>query len=42
MPHFTICNIGLGCPQNVSVKFQCKITMAKRAQRAATAENTCK
>ncbi len=25
MPLFTICNIGLGCPQNVSVKFQLKI-----------------
>ncbi len=25
MPLFTKCNIGLGCPQNVSVKFQAKI-----------------
>ncbi len=25
MPLFTWCNIGLGCPQNVSVKFQLKI-----------------
>ncbi len=25
MPLFTRCNIGLGCPQNVSVKFQPKI-----------------
>ncbi len=25
MPLFTICNIGLGCPYNVSVKFQAKI-----------------
>ncbi len=25
MPLFTRCNIGLGCPQNVSVKFQAKI-----------------
>ncbi len=26
MPLFTRCNIGLGCPQNVSVKFQPKIS----------------
>ncbi len=25
MPLFTICNISLRCPQNVSVKFQLKI-----------------
>ncbi len=25
MPLFTRCNIGLGCPQNVSVKFHAKI-----------------
>ncbi len=25
MPLFTRCNIGLGCPQNVSVKFQPKL-----------------
>ncbi len=25
MPLFTRCNIGLGCPQNMSVKFQPKI-----------------
>ncbi len=25
MPILTRCNIGLGCPQNVSVKFQLKI-----------------
>ncbi len=25
MPLFTRCNIGLGCPQNVSVKFQTKM-----------------
>ncbi len=25
MPPFTRCNIALGCPQNVSVKFQLKI-----------------
>ncbi len=25
MPLFTRCNIGLGCPENVSVKFQAKI-----------------
>ncbi len=24
-PFYKICNIGLGCPQNVSVKFQLKI-----------------
>ncbi len=27
MPLFTRCNIGLGCPQNVSVKFQLKIQL---------------
>ncbi len=25
MPLFTRCNIGLGCPRNVSVKFQLKV-----------------